>query len=348
MQLTLVQTQNSIMRKPEFIPNYYAYELAVNGRRLSSAKKTYFFSCINKIYQENEKFIYRGDKKDKLQSLYGVSDDYNELGHSLFIMGAKAGMFVGSGLPGINEIDIAEAGNNEFRLIFRMLRNLLRREFPFGSVRIAMKQFREVREQEVTAFFQDNGNEQVFIDKIEIANKQQQILIRDYYLALLHHISKSEYYASSFLLSTTSSFSQAHRFAWKEEPGDSANPIIFFGWIPKHYEGVLSVPDSRVLRRKVNMGKLRLPIYERSFFPNQEEITLKGGLLPHYLLGYLHIHQGKEVFEINPALFATDESWDGIELPIDQSSFHERIENTLFGRYFTFDDENGRYNQHAM
>lgn len=218
------------MRKPEAIPNYYVYELMVNGRRLTSTKKKHFFSCINKIYQENDKFIYRGDKKDKLQSLYGVSDAYNELGHSLFIMGAKAGMFVGSSLPGMNEVDIAEAGNNEFRLIFRMLQNLLQREFPFGPVRMAMKQFRDVREKEVTAFFRDIKNEQMFINRIGVANKQQQILMRDYYLALLHHISKSEYYASSFLLSTTSSFSQAHKFAWNGEPTDSNNPIIFF-WV---------------------------------------------------------------------------------------------------------------------
>lgn len=123
--------------------------------------------------------------------------------------------------------------------------------------------------------------------------------------------------------------------------------LFFFGWVPKHYEGILNVPDSRVLRRKVDMEKLQLPVYEKSFFPNQEEVTLKGGLLPHYLLGYLHIQQGEEIFEINPALFQTNELWDGIELPIDQSSFHERIANTLFGRYFTFDDENRQYNQHV-
>jgi len=72
---------------------------------------------------------------------------------------------------------------------------------------------------------------------------------------------------------------------------------------------------------------------------------LKDGLLPHYLLGYLHVHQADEIFEINPVLFQTDSSWNGVELPVDQSTFSERIQNTLYGRYFSFEYENDQYRQ---
>jgi hypothetical protein len=138
----------------------------------------------------------------------------------------------------------------------------------------------------------------------------------------------------------------AHTFAWKEEPDHSDNPIILFGWVPKKYEGILSVPDTQVLRRKINMDLFNLPVYEKSFFHYQDEITLKGGLLPHYLLGYLYCERGCEVFSVNPALFDTDDSWNGTELPIDQNSFYERMQNTLYGRYFTFDNENNQYRQY--
>lgn len=73
--------------------------------------------------------------------------------------------------------------------------------------------------------------------------------------------------------------------------------------MPYKYEGVLSVPDSRILRRNINMEAIGLPVYEKSFFPYQKEVTLKGGLLPHYLLGYLHNKRSEKIFEINPALF---------------------------------------------
>ncbi|WP_443945754.1 hypothetical protein ACJVDH_01155 [Pedobacter sp. AW1-32] len=164
-------------------------------------------------------------------------------------------------------------------------------------------------------------------------------------MGLLHHVSKSEYYASSFLLSTSIDFSQASKFASSKEEKDSENPLIIFGWVPYKYEGVLSVPDSRILRRDINMEATDLPIYEKSFFPYQKEVTLKGGLLPHYLLGYLHNKRSEKIFEINPALFDVSDTWNGIELPVDQSTFHQRMQNTLFGRYFTLENESNHFGQ---
>jgi hypothetical protein len=333
------------MEKFDTIPNYYRYFLQVNGKALNHKQKKHFFNCINKIHRENYKFIYRGQKRDLLQSIYNDAYFATEFRYSLFLMGAKAGMFGQSELPGINEIDIAEAGNNEFHLIFRMLGNLLRRQFPFGPTRRAIAGFRE-REEDVTTFFSNNNNLEVFINRLNSLSGQNRIIIRDYYLALLHHISKSEYYSSSFLLSTTTNFLQSQKFAWKGETEGSNNPVVLFGWIPKNYEGILNVPDSRILTRKIDMNALGLPVYEKSFFPIQEEITLKGGLLPHYLLGYLHNYQASDVFEINPALFQVDDSWNGTELSIDQTTFNQRIQNTVFGRYFTLDSENGQYRQY--
>lgn len=333
------------MKRVDIIPNYYAYRLKSNGRDLSDEQKNHFFSCINKIYRNNDKFIYRGDKKEKLYSIYGLEKDSSneQFRDKLFILGAKANMFL-TNLPVINEINIDGTGNNVFNFIFKMLSNLLKREFPVGPIRNAIMGFRN-RETETIDFFCNNLNERRFIDIIERLSLSQQIIVRDYYLGLLHHISKSEYYPSSFLLSASIDFSQAYRFAWSREKKQSQNPLIIFGWIPYKYEGVLSVPDSRILRKKLDMKTIGLPVYEKSFFPYQKEVTLKGGLLPHYLLGYLHKNEEDEVFEINPTLFEIDSSWNGVELPVDQSTFYQRIQNTMFGRYFTFESED-RYRQH--
>lgn len=330
------------------IPNYYAYTLKTNGRNLSEEQKIHFFNCINKIYRNNDKFVYRGDKKEKLYPIYGLEKDNSDepFRDILFILGAKANMFL-TKLPGINEINIDEANNNVFNLIFKMLSNLLSREFPFGSIRRVIGDFRK-RETELIIFFCNPGNERRFIDIINRLTLNKQIIIRDYYLGLLHHISKSEYYVSSFMLSTSIDFSQASKFAWNKEEKNSENPLIIFGWIPYKYEGILSVPDSRILREKINMETIGLPVYEKSFFPYQKEVTLKGGLLPHYILGYLYNNQGDEVFDINPALFETNDSWDGIELPVDQSTFHQRIQNTLFGRYFTLEEDNNQFRQNSI
>ena len=334
------------MKNTDMIPNYYSYTLKTDGRILPHDEREYFINCINKIYRNNDKFIYRGDKKEKLYPIYGLEKDSSDemFQDILFILGAKSHMFL-TRLPGINEINIDGADNSVFCLIFRMLSNLLEREFPFGPIKRAVSNFRK-RERGIFDFFCKQYNEQKFINIAEGLPLREQIIVRDYYLGLLHHITKSEYYASSFLLSTSIDFTQAYKFARKREKENSENPLILFGWIPYKYEGILSVPDSRVLRQKINMEAIGLPVYERSFFSYQKEVTLKGGLLPHYLLGYLHQNEGDEVFEINPALFRTSNSWDGMELPVDQSSFHQYMQNTLFGRYFTLDNRNNQFKQH--
>lgn len=338
------------MRSTDFIPNYYSYSLRLNGRELSNIQKEFFFSSVNKIYRTNDKFIYRGDKKTTLSTTYGIeADEFSrQFSHKLFVLGVKARMLMQGDVPGINELDIAGRDRDVFRLIFKMLSNLLQREFPFGTVRRAIAGFRS-REEAVATFFRSQYNESIFVETINALPSHEQILIRDYYLALLHHISKSEYYNSSFLLSTTVDFSQAYKFAWKGEEVDSDNPLILFGWIPDEYEGILNVPNTNILKRKIDMGKLGLPIYEMTFFFNQKEVTLKGGLLPHYTLGYLYSdQQERDIFEINPALFRTDRSWNGKELPVDQNTFFTRIENTLYGRYFTLNPRSKEFSQNRI
>lgn len=336
------------IRNEDMIPNYYAYILKTNGTVLSEEQRKHFFSSINKIYRNNDKFIYRGDKKEKLYSIYGLEKDTSEekFREKLSILGTKASLFL-LGLLNENTININETDNKVFRRIFIMLANLLSREFPFGQIRMAIRNFRN-NELEIINFFCNQDNEQRFIDKINELKPQEKIIIRDYYLGLLHHISKSEYYPSSFLLSTSTDFSQAYKFAWSKEEENSENPIIIFGWIPHKYTGVLKISDTRVLIRKINMEAIGLPIYANSFFPFQKEITLKGGLLPHYQLGYLHNDNGDMVFEINPVLFEINDSWDGKELPVNQNTFHKQMQGTMFGRYFSLDEETDQFEQHEL
>jgi hypothetical protein len=336
------------MKNDVTIPNYDTYTLKTNGKVLTEEQRKHFFKCISKIQKNNDNFIYRGDKKEKLYYIYGLEKDATDkqFREKLSILGAKANVFF-LGLLDENIININEADNNIFRRIFKMLSNLLSRENPYGHVYKVVRGFKN-RETELTNFFCNRDNEQQFIEITNGCTPEEQIIIRDYYLGLLHHISKSEYYPFSFLLSTSTDFSQAYRFAWRKKKGDKETPIIIFGWIPYEYEGVLNVPDTKKLAKKINMEAIGLPVYEKSFYHYQKEVTLKGGLLPHYQLGHLHNDNGDLVFEINPALFETNDSWDGIELPVNQSTFHEYIQNTMFGRYFSLDEETNQFEQHEL
>lgn len=46
-------------------------------------------------------------------------------------------------LPNIHDVNIEDSGSGTFILIFRMLSNLLNREFPFGQIRRAVTSFKE-------------------------------------------------------------------------------------------------------------------------------------------------------------------------------------------------------------
>ena len=77
-----------------------------------------------------------------------------------------------------------------------------------------------------------------------------------------------------------------------------------------------------------------LPLYYQSFYPGEKEISLKGGLLPHFLIGYLYAEWDSQIhFDINPNfLDITNKSdlWINEGLPIDQSGFWKELDKTKF------------------
>lgn len=337
-------------RKKEIFPDYLGYILEMNGRRLTSSQREHFLNCVQQIHRTNQ-VIYRGDKKSQLLPLYGLEGEFSSesLSNVLFMLGAKGRMFAAKdGLPGMdkNEIDISASEGNEFALIFRMLHNLMTKEFPFGGIRVAMKKFRD-NEALLTSYFRNEQNVEGFVRGcMSVDNDRHRIMLRDYYLVLLHHISKSQYYTHSFLLSTSVSYPAAQQFGWAKEDRSLQDALIICGWIPRRYYGILSAPDYKVIEQDLNLKSSGLPVYDSSMFPKQEEITLKGGLFPHYIIGYVHYRFIYTIFEVNPAIFKVDDKWNGRELPIDQSSFIDMLLQTTYGRHFSIDEFN-RFSQHS-
>lgn len=81
-----------------------------------------------------------------------------------------------------------------------------------------------------------------------------------------------------------------------------------------------------------------LPTYTKSFFPKQREILLKGGIFPHYMLGYINL-ENKE-FELNTHFFSTPKTFKEILIngfDIAQSSFHQKLKETDYESFFYID-----------
>ncbi|MBW8683550.1 hypothetical protein [Chitinophaga rhizophila] len=121
------------------------------------------------------------------------------------------------------------------------------------------------------------------------------------------------------------------------------NAIILSGWVPMAFEGILRAPDYASLLLINAIANSKLPLYKELIFNNQAEVALKGGLLPHYLLGYHYWEGSQVVMELNPALFATNVHWSGDALPVDQGDFGSVLQSTFFERCFSLDELSRTY-----
>ena len=97
-------------------------------------------------------------------------------------------------------------------------------------------------------------------------------------------------------------------------------------------------PDSSVFDRNAEtVERLGFPVIKSDIFPEQEEITYKCGLLPHFIIGFFY----DDAFEVNPYIFESDSflnvSQEG--LPVCQAPFYERLKELNYrSTYIEIDD----------
>lgn len=203
----------------------------------------------------------------------------------------------------------------------------------------------------LVTYFLQADNEDMFLQVLRTLPEPLRRKMSDQYLSLLHHLGAGVYYNETFMLSTTESLAKARKFAYGNQHGHP-NPIaqeqaiVIAGWVPIGLDIAVKTAHFLDLRTHRKIEEIGLPHYY-PLFPHEHEITLKGGLLPHLILGYLHWEDGAEVFEVNPAVFLVGENWDGVQLPIDQSSWETRILSTEFGAYFNLRDSQV-FSQHEV
>ncbi|HTN39352.1 MAG TPA: hypothetical protein VL053_19910 [Arachidicoccus sp.] len=329
--------------KDKMNPDYTKFNLKKNGCNLSSNEKKIFFSKLDKLNRSNVLLVYRGDDRTKVLKRYHNASIPHPFNEYLFMLGPKGKYFSKGVLDNLHKDQyvghISDISPEYFGNIFDMLGQIFVRRFT-GHLQIKMSQFKD-REKELVQFFVQETNKPLFLDKIESVTPKEKNLVRDYYLNLLHHFSKNSFYPVSFLLSTSTSFAEANKFVKKEK--EKNNEIVFFGWVPRGSGKPILHTLHYNRERKKAIAKYDLPQYVRSFFPKQHEVTLKGGLLPHYLIGYLYSENGNQNFEINPYFFSEiSYNWIDDGLPVDQTDFNRILRLVyLSGGYSV--DGNGNF-----
>jgi len=167
-------------------------------------------------------------------------------------------------------------------------------------------------------YFKNPLNKSSFISKVK--NIEELI---NYYLFGLHTLN------SGLLLnfvSSTKNYSTAL---------DCNNDLIIFFWLPANYKK-FSVSKETLVKLKPKIKKLKLPELYDSIKPSEEEYSIKGFILPHYIIGVYDV-LGKS-FILNPKILEFKENWIADGFDIDYMTFLEFICSTKYERFLTLID----------
>ena len=281
-----------------------------------------FFKILKK--DSGARLIFRGDDIEKMKNLYGVKNVLDsKFNQTLFMIGNKGRNYQKKFNEKIKKDGkkflINEISDKIFEYIFKKFKRI------FKNNKGEIKEFKE-KNKEFVSFFSDNKNKNIFIKEVGKLGNNDKIKLRDYYFVILHTYGLIGFGYNSFFLSATEKYKIAQGFS---------NGMISLGWIPNGYEYYQHINN---LRDDIN-NKI-FPVATNKFHADQYEFTLKGGWLPHFLLGYILTNDNRMILNDN---FFKDCNTDnnlilnnGIK--IDQSDFNMFIKETGYSSAFWVDN----------
>jgi hypothetical protein len=322
--------------------SFESLKFKVHGRDLSTPEfeklTAFIFAITQAQVLKQVNVLYRGESysnlKEKL-NMKGSTPDYQKLNDFIFLIGEKGRAYQKEYRKKVKFdhqlFSVSDTSSLVFKYIFQKFNQALKLD------KSAVRHFKNSNSK-FSGFFLDDGNEKHFVQKVGESPKKQLIEIRDYYLMPLHHLGSVGYYNNSILLSTSTDKKVAINFARSRGERHS---VIFISWVSR------KKPFPVQRKTSISVGKYDLPTYKTSFYPHQSETSLKGGILPHYLIGYV---KDDWEMELNPNLFSTQNEFKQIlqnGFEIDQIKFGEKLKETNYTVYFTV-DEMGNYRDHLL
>ena len=313
--------------------------LNTDGNELSYEQLLKLWEFYNMLKgSRNSNFILRGDSDKNLRRQFNVDTGTpGVLAECLFMTGVK-GKMCWTENGGINADDYS---TENFANICRSLVNCIDNGFSAsGNKSRRMKVFCLNNKR----FCKRIRNETALVKMYEKLGSEDRKKVSLYYLALAHTINDPSYRDTSGFVSTTTNPEEAENFF---------RSIYIYGWVPRNYARTIDLVD--INNGMEDIRCTGLPYYNIAVYPRQEEIALRCGFLPHFMIGFT---VGMN-FYVNPAIFDAIDKMHGITsfrelskyntelqwygLIIDQQNFVEFIRKTNFKRYYTFDG-----NEYAM
>lgn len=275
------------------------YTLQKNGNDLTENEKSVFKSFISTLTASDKKrYVYR-ETTNLYQILRANSDDVIGFNYKLFMVGDKSKLFTLHNNEVEGSIDSDEKLITDFLTIF-----------DYFSLALFYQSNSDFKK-----YFKDETNKDKFIHCISALNFDEKIKLKDYYLTLVHTLEHGSYKSKSYFLSTSTDPEIVKEFYCE-------NSIIIIAWTPFN---MLFKFEQTIIDEFTKKG---IPFPSEEFYPKEKEVTLKYGLLPHYIIGYIK----GDILEVNNYIFEdynvdlTNVATDG--LVIDQRKFAEVLKTT--------------------
>lgn len=276
---------------------------------INDSQKKLFGSFCAKVSRD-AKPVYRGVDNDYLEKYFHYGTQYpKNLATNLMMLGDK----------GIN------FSKGEISPLFLSYENC-----PYFHIWDEINKFIKNKDyvyfnRDVYEFFTKQQHRKEFVKKMEDKNlsEENHTHVLDYYCSFLHSINgNGDPNRESYCISTSTRLNVTKRF--------SNDGIVIYGWVPQNLEShIITYFDLNEYDSLVE--ELGFPIYDKSYY-NQDEICLKCGFLPHYILGF----RIGSTFFINPWLLRAipDEKTINYGLFINQVKFRETLKKS--GWYYSF------------
>jgi hypothetical protein len=300
----------------------------INLQRLTSMQEKLYrgFEKVIKEKYENESILllYRGTEYSRIEERLTNSNLKKEnIFDKAFYFGEKAHFCSDNNKKKIFE-DINDCSLITIGKMFDEIKDLL------SETRLK-KGIEDNLSNGFQDYFSDAKNKENFISILSDSDSYYKLLLRDYYLYLLHtgYTIKDD----TPLVSTSIKRSKAKKF------GNKNDQIIFYYFVSQPFECSIITPWK--ISEVVDLvTQKNLPTYKpQGLYSEQEEISVKGGLFPQFILGIELVKERK--FIVNPHLFQYEslQFEDLIQYGIgfDQSDFAEMIKKTKMSHSINMD-----------
>ncbi|HEC59848.1 MAG TPA: hypothetical protein ENI24_09815 [Methylophaga sp.] len=298
------------------------------------------FLSLRRFLSEQDKsghllFLYRGEEQRNIvrrliNGRLGINSGSEEVFQRAFYFGDKARHFAVDVFDDDRNFltDINDCSDETLAFIYDRICNVL--EEPRACQKIKQNTAREFRE-----FFQGRNNLREFIQKInESYTPETKLKVRDYYLYFLHVAGAAGIRRETMFVSTSTDKRVAYEFSIAGRRKKSR--IIFHYFIPQpfHLHAIAPWVADHHQRIAYEIG---LPTYKPTgLFPKQREVSVKGALFPHFILGVELVNERKFIINSNFCEHDNRADFERIArhgFTIDQSDFHNRLFDTGYIRW---------------